>query len=306
MPNIRQHSRIILGFFLVAFVLFNNGKILADEIIVEEDVSITATVGGGFEDDEEDVNSSGSGGSLFVPASVTFSGIAYPNSPVFILKNGQDFMQTTANSNALFYVSVSGLSAGSYTFSVVTEDTNLRRSTLYTFPLLVSQNVATSIAGIFLSPTIHIGNSTIKKGAPLTILGQGAPNAVITISVKSLIEQFFSIETGSDGVYSKVIDTNFLSYGLYQTKSKSGIPEDDKESPFSSLISFDITEYDKEEVGCEGIMADVNCDYRVNLIDFSILAFWYRKDNPPESVDLLVDGKVDIRDFSILAYAWTG
>jgi hypothetical protein len=57
--------------------------------------------------------------------------------------------------------------------------------------------------------------------------------------------------------------------------------------------------------GC-ATAGDMNTDCRVNLIDFSILAYWYKKAGVPASVDLNGDGKVTIVDFSILAYYWTG
>lgn len=52
--------------------------------------------------------------------------------------------------------------------------------------------------------------------------------------------------------------------------------------------------------------ADLNCDGRVNLVDFSIEAFWYRRASPPANYDLNNDGKIDIVDFSIMAFHWTG
>ena len=51
---------------------------------------------------------------------------------------------------------------------------------------------------------------------------------------------------------------------------------------------------------------DLNNDKKVNLVDFSIEAYWYKKKNPPANVDLNHDGKVDLIDFSIMAYYWTG
>jgi hypothetical protein len=54
------------------------------------------------------------------------------------------------------------------------------------------------------------------------------------------------------------------------------------------------------------VKGDVNNDKRVNLIDFSIVAFWYKKPNAPANVDINGDKKVDIVDFSIMAFNWTG
>lgn len=51
---------------------------------------------------------------------------------------------------------------------------------------------------------------------------------------------------------------------------------------------------------------DINADAKVDLIDFSILAYWWGREvvvNAP--YDLNSDGRVTLADFSILAYYWT-
>ncbi len=51
-------------------------------------------------------------------------------------------------------------------------------------------------------------------------------------------------------------------------------------------------------------IADINCDGRVDLVDFSILMFnWGTPKNP--AADLNQDGSVDLVDFSIMMYWWT-
>jgi len=57
---------------------------------------------------------------------------------------------------------------------------------------------------------------------------------------------------------------------------------------------------------CASLIGDSNGDCRINLIDFSIMAYWYQRPNPPVTVDLNHDGVVNLVDFSILAYYWTG
>ncbi len=58
---------------------------------------------------------------------------------------------------------------------------------------------------------------------------------------------------------------------------------------------------------CPGKIGDLNGDGRVDLIDFSILAYWWgRAVEPGACYDLNHDGKVTLADFSILAYHWTG
>ncbi|MCX6800556.1 MAG: dockerin type I domain-containing protein, partial [Candidatus Falkowbacteria bacterium] len=51
---------------------------------------------------------------------------------------------------------------------------------------------------------------------------------------------------------------------------------------------------------------DTNSDNKINLIDFSIVAYWYGRSSPPPSADLNHDGKVNLIDLSIMAYNWTG
>jgi uncharacterized membrane protein YgcG len=54
--------------------------------------------------------------------------------------------------------------------------------------------------------------------------------------------------------------------------------------------------------------ADLNCDGKVNSIDFSVLLYYW-KSKPPFSnqyVDINKDGKIDSIDFSIMLYRWDG
>lgn len=63
----------------------------------------------------------------------------------------------------------------------------------------------------------------------------------------------------------------------------------------------------REEVLCSRY--DLNCDGRINLVDFSILAYWWKRPLTAEAkrrIDFNGDGKVSLVDFSILAYHWTG
>jgi hypothetical protein len=51
---------------------------------------------------------------------------------------------------------------------------------------------------------------------------------------------------------------------------------------------------------------DVNGDGKVNLVDFSVSAYWYRRASPPPSIDANGDGVVNLIDLSIMAFYWTG
>ncbi len=146
-------------------------------------------------------------------------------------------------------------------------------------------------------------------GDNLAIFGQSVPQADIIISVNSEEEFFGKIVADSDGIYLYNFDTILLDYGSHTAKSKASIGNQ-LISGFSYLVSFKVGtknvvngEEKEPEILLKG---DPNNDGRVNLVDFSIAAYWYKKSSPPANVDLNSDGKVDLIDFSIMAYYWTG
>jgi hypothetical protein len=51
----------------------------------------------------------------------------------------------------------------------------------------------------------------------------------------------------------------------------------------------------------------VNRDTKINLVDFSVMAYWWRRSvDASNASDLNCDLTVNLADFSILAYHWTG
>ncbi len=251
----------------------------------------------------------GGGGGGYYAAPVTsavFSGRAYPKSGVTLLKDAQISATTIVGADANFQISISGLAGGNYIFGVYSEDNKGIRSSLLTFPISVISGATTNVSGIFISPTISVDKSEVKRGDNIAIFGQSAPQADIIISVNSEEEFFGKTISDKDGIYLYNFDSSFVDYGTHYAKSKASIGNQ-AVSSFSNVISF--------KVGTKNIAAelpkiitkgDLNNDRRVNLVDFSIAAYWYKRSSPPTSVDLNGDGKVDLIDFSIMAYYWTG
>jgi hypothetical protein len=252
----------------------------------------------------------GGGGGVYVPppaeTKVVFTGRAYPKSIVTLLKDAQIAATTIADANANFSISLSGLSAGNYIFSLYSEDNKGIRSSLLTFPVSVTAGTTNNIGNIFIAPTIAVDKSEVKRGDNIAIFGQSAPQADIIVSVNSEEEFFGKTISDKDGIYLYNFDSSFVDYGTHYAKSKASIGNQ-AVSGFSNVISF--------KVGTKNVFAqpekiplkgDLNNDKRVNLIDFSIAAYWYKRPSPPKTVDLNGDGKIDLVDFSILAYYWTG
>jgi len=97
-----------------------------------------------------------------------------------------------------------------------------------------------------------------------------------------------------------------LEAGSHVAKSKSAVGGEI--SQYSNAISFAVEDKNvaAPTTTKKSSKGDFSGDGRINLVDFSILSFWYKRPSPPVKYDLNGDGKVDIRDFSIMASSWTG
>ncbi len=254
----------------------------------------------------------GGGSSRFVTPTtgVIFSGRAYPLSRVTVLKDGQIAITSVAGPDANFKISLTGLSSGNYTFSVYGEDHASRRSALFTFPIFITQGATTNVSGIFIAPTLDIDKSEVRRGDSVAIFGQSTPGSEITISVHSDTEFFKKILADSDGVYLYNLDTSSLETGQHIAKSKSTFGGEI--SSFGTAVSFLVgTKNIAKKFTKKFLKGDLNDDGRVNLVDFSIVAFWYKRPiraqfAQKEIERLNNDGQINLVDFSIMAFYWTG
>ena len=248
----------------------------------------------------------GSGSAYVAPVtSAVFSGRAYPKSSVTLLKDAQIAATTVADANANFSIRLSNLSGGNYFFSLYSEDNKGNRSSLLTFPISVTSGATTNIDDIFIAPTVATDKSEVKHGDNIAIFGQSTPNSEITISVNSEKEFFNKVTSDKNGAYLYNFDTTSLEKGQHFTKSKTAL--DGNISSFSKTIAFTVgTKTILSQPDKELGKSDINFDNKVNLVDFSIAAYWYKRPSPPTKADLNNDGKVDLIDLSIMAFYWTG
>jgi hypothetical protein len=285
-------------FVVVVEDAFGNDVATSSEVSATPTAASTSGGGGGGSSG----SSSGSGG-------VNFSGRAYPLSKVTILKDGQIVLSTIAGPDSNFNVTVGNLNTGNYNFSVYGEDSKGVRSSPFSFPIYITGGVTTNITGIFIAPTISVDKAQVKKGDNIAIFGQSVSGGEVVININSENELFIKRPTDKNGVYFLNFDTSVLEIGDHQTRSKASINEET--SYFSNTVAFKVgTQNMPIEVKCVP-KGDLNKDCRVNLVDFSIAAFWYLKPTEgnfltTESKELNGDGKVNLVDFSIMAYYWTG
>lgn len=253
------------------------------------------------------------GASIPPQTGVHVSGRAYPLSTVKILKDGQVHATTIAGPDAIFDLSITSLTAGNYNFSVLGVDNQDRISQAFNFAVMLTAGTTTSISGIFIAPTIAVNKKIVKQGDNIAIFGQSAPKGLITIAINSAQTYFRRTQADKEGVYLYNFDTVPLEIGEHETKSKAQLKKEI--SDFGKAVSFrvagegEIPPPTPTKTACA--TGDLNCDGKVNLIDFSIAAFWYQKPLSAEFKFIELerlngDSKVDLVDFSIMAYHWTG
>jgi hypothetical protein len=96
--------------------------------------------------------------------------------------------------------------------------------------------------------------------------------------------------------------------GGYDISARTELTVASGQSQYSQLLPFGVGVPAPQPVGVCGNPPDISRDGRVNLVDFSILAYWWKRLPLPASrpFDLNCDGFVRLDDFSILAYHWSG
>ena len=244
--------------------------------------------------------------------SAIFKGLAYPESKILLLKNGIVLAQIPANSDGTFDLRVRNLAAGTYSFGLRADDKNNVQSKLLQFTVVISSGVITTVDGIFLPPTITSDKLEVKKGNPIMFSGYSTPNADIRISFLptfSRVELLKKSKANASGTWMYSMDSSELGFGNYEVKVRSILPND--LSPYSDPFLFkvgstDVLRSKNALLGGFRKKCDLNDDNRVNLLDFSIMAFWYKRLGFPAKVDLNTDASVNLTDLSILAYCWTG
>jgi hypothetical protein len=224
-----------------------------------------------------------------------------------LLKDGQIAISTEAGGDATFTLTLSGISPGSYVFSVYGTDSSGNNSVPLSFPITLSAGSQTGIGGVFVAPTIDADKSAVRQGDNITFFGLAAPTSNVVISVHSATQVFLQALSDATGVYSYTYDTSALETGSHVAESKAVLPG--AASDYGAGVSFTVGDTDviKPKKTCS-IIGDLNHDCRVNLTDFSILVYWYKRPLTGTGVqdDLNHDGKVDLTDFSILVSHWTG
>lgn len=230
-------------------------------------------------------------------ATAVFKGKAYPDAFITILKDGRVTATLKAERTGFFSKTLTGLVPKLYTFGIWAEDIKERRSLTLKFSVSLVGGTITTI-DLFLPPTLELDSFQVEQGKDLEITGSAFPSSLVHIF---FYPSALTLRTSADktGNWKLKYNTAFLSLGTYAVKVKSQTT-DGKQSLFSETKAFKVVK--RKIIRCP--KGDLNRDGRVDIVDFSILMYWWGRYDP--CADQNADGIVNLIDLSILLYYWTG
>jgi hypothetical protein len=250
---------------------------------------------------------SGGGGGIFLgKADVTFTGSTFPLGAVTLLKDNKTEFEFTSETGGGYSVIRYGYERGPQSFSLYAVDPKGRRTSTYTGTVYLIANTNNLVGPVYLSPTVSIASSTVDLGSSVRVEGLASPNLSVEVFLEkqggkgesSIVRAIAS--TSVTGAWSVELPTTGLSRGTYQVKARTVVSSRDQ-SIYSPLAYVGIGETPSPDFG---LRADLNKDKKVNLVDFSILLFNWKSDDPV--ADINQDGDVNLTDFSIMLFQWTG
>jgi hypothetical protein len=296
-PLFKKTILISLISFSVFFV-WSKHDIFAQPAPVTEAVAVSAQVG-----EDIVITPGGSHGGVSIPrTAVIFSGLAYPGALVSLLKQGETRATVKADSSGNFTITLEESYNSTVLYSLFAEDRGGERSLLLNYPIAVQAGFITHLSGIRFAPTILSDKSQVRYGDYLTVHGYSLPQKEMEISILGREKRVFTLTSSEDGSYRIILPLSTLSKGDYYITI--GYADDLRTSKLVKFVIGESNIFYTETLS--SIPGDCNADKVINLIDFSILAFWYGKSNPPVCVDTNADKVINLIDFSILAFYWTG
>lgn len=235
---------------------------------------------------------------------VNITGRAYPSRTINFLLDGDSVGTAQSNSNGVFSFTTES-SPGTATLGIWATDSAGTRSITANNTFDVTQGAVTNLNDLVLPPTLKVSKTNINPGETITVSGQSVPNARIDLYLDRNNTPVGTGQAAANGLWSIQYSTARLSNDEHtlRVRSTSGTPPLTTQSGFSSTVQL--------FVGVNGqasTPADLSRDGRINLIDFSILIFWWQTNggdsDPP--ADINANGRVSLEDFSILLFNWTG
>lgn len=277
-------------------------------------VSITIGTGGG----------DGGGG---LPREVTagdvvINGLTSPGSVVTVRVDGLVSGTLQGLANGRFTRTISNLPQGLHTFSVSAVDVRGKVTPTVAITVSIPGGTTTTIDNLYLPPTIDVSSPVVLPQAAV-LRGYVFPGSSVLVVLS--VGKYYQSLAAADGSWSIAVPSRELGLGSHQARARASLAsglQSEQSSPVSFLIlpvalppgvELPLAEVlppivPPAEAGTCSANGDFNGDGRVNLIDFSImLYYWGRPVSTSQGAcaDLSGDESVSLQDLSIMLYWWT-
>lgn len=294
-------KRLVFSGLLFFFLLgLSAAFALAGTVSNSNSLDVTAIVG-----NVSNNNNGGGGGNPPSVATVTISGNAFPNAKLTLLKDGAITTTLYADTTGFFQITINNLNFGNYQFSVYAEDPRGVTSNPYTVNVSAFSSAPYQFSGIVIPPTISSDSTAVQLGHDFVVSGYVAPGSNVTLGVAGGA-QFGTAVANNNGLYQITAHATGQP-NVYSLRTQATL--NGNTSLYSRPIQVQFYAGQQPPPVPPpplGLCVDYNKDRRVNLIDFSILLFWFGHPNPPGNIDCNSDHVIDMKDFSILMFYWTG
>lgn len=238
---------------------------------------------------------------------IQFSGWAYPNATVTLRQDGTILTSTTAGSSAAFSSS-NIVNPGTHTYTLVAVDGSGYSSSTASITVTLSEGATVGISNVFLSPSVVATASTIDADESALLQGTTRPSSAVAIYVTTTVlgggttQRQFNVTSNAQGNWSRTFTGIELGVGSHSIRARA--TSGAQTSEYSPTVAIAVNQVDPCSASTPG---DINCDGNVDLVDFSILLFYWQSINPANArADINADTVVNVTDFSILLYYWTG
>lgn len=234
---------------------------------------------------------------------VSVTGRGYPNQTVHIILDAKEVGTVRADTAGKFTFATNA-NPGTVSMGFWSYDAKGIKSITYNTTFDVTQGAITNVNSVLIPPTIAVDKADFNPGDSIVFSGQTVPDTTVEVHIDDNTK-VLTTTSGPSGLWTLAYNTTGLAAKNHTARARFVLGS----GTLTSESSFSTTLQLTAGVGGKTTSSsDLNRDGSVNLIDFSILIFWWGTaggdSNPP--ADINGNKNVGLEDFSILLFNWTG
>jgi hypothetical protein len=240
----------------------------------------------------------GGGGSASTPASIVFSGKAFPGAILGIYLMGKESGQVLignefkTQNDGSFKKEITSPIEGKTLYGLLMKDQNgnIGKSKFFTYTIRFNTTIQQE--NILFAPTIKINKSAFVRKEILSASGYAAPGNKVELLVDG--KAFSDTQVADTDQYQVYANTNEMTLGIHTLRTR--------QIDTSVGTTSDVSEAKIIRVGLFSFSnIDFNQDGQINVSDWSVFLSQWASVNPAVRItdDLNGDGKLNASDFSV-------